>query len=311
MKIEGKASTQLKKVSAVTPLGSAATSAHHTTHPHMDGDDSTMQSGGEDSPSSIWLPLLISFFAGISTGLGGLVVVCWGVPSVRVVGLMEALAAGVMLYLSAFELFLPSVQMAGWVGCLLSLACGCMICWLMEQIPTPASWQAFVKAEAKGAGNAWCNLHGEEEVLEAGEAVSIMTDSNTQRQLKLVKREKQTAASTELPMLSCGQQGDDIVMMDNNKEKEKDKLKDEELEYEKVEKLEERSIDAESRGRVNLIQVAIVTCLAISLHNFPEGIAVYLTSLRNIDLGLSLAIGITLHNIPGMKILVIVVLLCR
>lgn len=263
--------------------------------------------GHEDTSPSLWIPLLISFFAGISTGLGGFVVVCWGVPSVRVVGIMEALAAGVMLYLSTFEMLLPAAHQSGWLGCLLSLGCGCVICWLMEQIPTPPSWQAFVKAESKGAGETWCNLDGGD-ALEAGETVSIMEAATNRQQMKLVKREKLLTTTLETDVIGPNgtgvhPQGDVSIpeQVDALKEKDKDKEKqnEEELEFERHEKLEERSIDVESRGKMNLIQVAIVTCLAISLHNFPEGIAVYLTSLRNIDLGLSLAIGITLHNIPG------------
>jgi len=44
--------------------------------------------------------------------------------------------------------------------------------------------------------------------------------------------------------------------------------------------------------------VGIVTALGISLHNFPEGIAVYLTCLRGLHTGLGLCIAIAAHNIP-------------
>lgn len=42
----------------------------------------------------------------------------------------------------------------------------------------------------------------------------------------------------------------------------------------------------------------ILTAAGISLHNFPEGIAVCVASLRGIKFGLPLAIAIGLHNIP-------------
>ncbi|KMZ76473.1 Zinc transporter ZTP29 [Zostera marina] len=44
------------------------------------------------------------------------------------------------------------------------------------------------------------------------------------------------------------------------------------------------------------IITAIVT--GISLHNFPEGMAVFLASKKGIRVGLNLALAITLHNIP-------------
>lgn len=52
-----------------------------------------------------------------------------------------------------------------------------------------------------------------------------------------------------------------------------------------------------------LRRVGIVTALGISLHNFPEGIAVYLSCLRGIEVGLPIAIAIAAHNIPeGMAV---------
>ena len=47
-----------------------------------------------------------------------------------------------------------------------------------------------------------------------------------------------------------------------------------------------------------LYKVGIISMIAIILHNLPEGIATFMTSTKNIQLGLSLAIAITLHNIP-------------
>lgn len=47
----------------------------------------------------------------------------------------------------------------------------------------------------------------------------------------------------------------------------------------------------------------ILTAAGISLHNFPEGVAVCVASLRGIKFGLPLAIAIGLHNIPeGMAV---------
>lgn len=47
----------------------------------------------------------------------------------------------------------------------------------------------------------------------------------------------------------------------------------------------------------------LLTAAGISLHNFPEGIAVCVASLRGIEFGLPLAIAIGLHNIPeGMAV---------
>ena len=41
-----------------------------------------------------------------------------------------------------------------------------------------------------------------------------------------------------------------------------------------------------------------MTALGISLHNFPEGMAVFLSSVKAPEFGLLLAVAIALHNIP-------------
>jgi len=55
----------------------------------------------------------------------------------------------------------------------------------------------------------------------------------------------------------------------------------------------------------NLYRIGIVTMLAIIIHNIPEGIATYLTSINDINMGINLTIAIALHNIPeGISIAV-------
>lgn len=47
-----------------------------------------------------------------------------------------------------------------------------------------------------------------------------------------------------------------------------------------------------------LYKVGIISMLAIILHNIPEGIATFMATNTNINLGLSLTIAIAMHNIP-------------
>ncbi len=54
----------------------------------------------------------------------------------------------------------------------------------------------------------------------------------------------------------------------------------------------------ESMHYGKLYHVGLISCIAIVLHNLPEGIITFLTSSTDFSLGVTLAIAIALHNIP-------------
>ena len=47
-----------------------------------------------------------------------------------------------------------------------------------------------------------------------------------------------------------------------------------------------------------LMRLGLLTALAITIHNFPEGLATFLAALHSPTLGLAIAVAIALHNIP-------------
>ncbi len=47
-----------------------------------------------------------------------------------------------------------------------------------------------------------------------------------------------------------------------------------------------------------MMRTGMFAALAITIHNFPEGIATFATALNDINLGVVIAIAIALHNIP-------------
>lgn len=51
-------------------------------------------------------------------------------------------------------------------------------------------------------------------------------------------------------------------------------------------------------GSDSLYRVGFVTMLALMLHNFPEGIATFISGYENRSLGIYIAMAISLHNIP-------------
>jgi ZIP family zinc transporter len=46
------------------------------------------------------------------------------------------------------------------------------------------------------------------------------------------------------------------------------------------------------------MRVGVMTALAIGIHNFPEGLATFISALHDPSLGLAIAIAIAIHNIP-------------
>ena len=48
----------------------------------------------------------------------------------------------------------------------------------------------------------------------------------------------------------------------------------------------------------NIVHIGILATIALIIHNFVEGMAIYLTSANDINLGIMMALGVGLHNIP-------------
>lgn len=61
---------------------------------------------------------------------------------------------------------------------------------------------------------------------------------------------------------------------------------------------ENHLISSGHSGDAKLFRVGIVAMIAITLHNFPEGIATFMSSYQNAALGISISLAIAMHNIP-------------
>lgn len=47
-----------------------------------------------------------------------------------------------------------------------------------------------------------------------------------------------------------------------------------------------------------LLRMGLFTALAIGIHNFPEGLATFLSALQDPSIGVAIAVAVALHNIP-------------
>ncbi|MDE5630334.1 MAG: ZIP family metal transporter, partial [Bacilli bacterium] len=57
-------------------------------------------------------------------------------------------------------------------------------------------------------------------------------------------------------------------------------------------------LDKKVEKESSLYKVGILSLIGLMLHNFPEGIATFMTSVNDQSLGIKLSIAIMLHNIP-------------
>ncbi|KAA0599827.1 zinc transporter ZupT, partial [Escherichia coli] len=55
---------------------------------------------------------------------------------------------------------------------------------------------------------------------------------------------------------------------------------------------------AQDVGQPQLLRTGLLTLLAISAHNLPEGLATFFSTLESPALGVPLAVAIAIHNIP-------------
>ncbi|GAB4281031.1 MAG: zinc transporter ZupT [Candidatus Rifleibacteriota bacterium] len=61
--------------------------------------------------------------------------------------------------------------------------------------------------------------------------------------------------------------------------------------------IEEMNLQQNEQNR-KLMRMGLFTALAIGIHNFPEGLATFLSGLSDPSIGLSIAVAIAIHNIP-------------
>jgi ZIP family zinc transporter len=61
----------------------------------------------------------------------------------------------------------------------------------------------------------------------------------------------------------------------------------------------EKKIEQSSaQDKAKLLRMGVFSALAIGIHNFPEGLATFMSGLTNPTLGISIAVAIAIHNIP-------------
>ena len=62
--------------------------------------------------------------------------------------------------------------------------------------------------------------------------------------------------------------------------------------------VEQKIKDSTDEQKKKLMRMGMFSALAIGIHNFPEGLATFMSGLTNPTLGISIAVAVAIHNIP-------------
>ena len=61
---------------------------------------------------------------------------------------------------------------------------------------------------------------------------------------------------------------------------------------------EEMDMPEQAAKFKKLYRMGVFTAIAVAIHNFPEGLATFVSALKDVKLGMAIAVAIAIHNIP-------------
>ncbi|HHY22990.1 MAG TPA: zinc transporter ZupT [Clostridiaceae bacterium] len=177
--------------------------------------------GSNLDANSVLLAFGLTLFAGLSTGIGGLVTIFWKKINAKIISIVLGFSAGVMIYLSFMEILHEAKD------------------FLINHLGKPAGLWVTMAA------------------FFGGVLIIAIID-------KLIP-------SAENPH-----------------------------ESHKIEEMQSQDSYCSSS---KLLRTGLFTAFAITIHNFPEGIASFISALKDPSLGIMIAVAIAIHNIPeGMAV---------
>lgn len=192
-------------------------------------------------------PLALTSLGALGTAAGGALVTLPKAPGWKELGIVQAVAAGMMLSISFLDLMPEAMVQIGFLEANLCFFGGVLFFALIATfVPEPeVGWIPTIETSS------------EKEVPDgSGEMPIPPTSTDGIRRRKKVDNGDPQQAENKVEMI------------------------------------------VEERQRRDALLSGLVTALGIAIHNFPEGIAVFLASVKDAKLGLSLAVAIALHNIP-------------
>eukprot|EP00198_Chlamydomonas_reinhardtii_P002530 XP_001691866.1 ZIP family transporter [Chlamydomonas reinhardtii] len=206
--------------------------------------------------------LLLTGLGAMGTALGGLIVVLQPKMQFKRLGYLQGLAAGLMLCISMLDLMPAATEEVGFAAANTWFFAGvAFFAVVVHFIPEPSS-EGLVLDEAEPAAPAIASSKKQDRRQEAHQCRT--SDSSAAAQADTT-----VAAPASASASSVAATGGTAA---------------------------ERAARREAKKRVLLS--GLITAIGIALHNFPEGVAVFLASMKSHAVGASLAFAIALHNVP-------------
>ncbi|GAM19689.1 hypothetical protein SAMD00019534_028640, partial [Acytostelium subglobosum LB1] len=219
-----------------------------------------------DYSKNVPTALFMCLISGLSTALGGVFILLMKEPSFKVLGYMLGFSSGVMIYISFLDLLPEAIEEIGFLPANFYFFGGILFFALILQLVPDAEGEEHAHEPPKVASKP------QKEVIKVGDQDKEEVDESDKQEDK----------------------------HDDDKKSKKNKKKSEKSEKKEVHSDEDKKKKAKD---AYLVKLGIVTAIGISLHNFPEGVAVYLACLKGANVGIPLMLAIAAHNIPeGMAV---------
>ena len=225
--------------------------------------------------------MICTTISGLSTAIGGIVVYLFGEPNYKTLGKMLSFSAGVMIYVSFVDILGESVESSGFVLTNTSFFIGMVLFVLLVKFIPEPNVEKFLPKQKSDDENAEKTKNSKNNKI--GKKASENREEN-----EVVNRSKKTEKID-----------DENESEDENSENKEVKENNENNKNNNNKEIKENKDDLEKRKeQQSLLLLGIKTAFSICLHNFPEGIAVYMACLNGVETGIPLMFVIAAHNIP-------------
>ena len=220
--------------------------------------------------------------AGLSTTIGSTFVFCSNYANTKMLAAALGMSAGVMLYVSFVEIFATKsleafAEVSENHGSKLATLCffgGICVTYLLDfAVHSIGDWQKR-RTTSGGKTDVICVCHTDPVDMLSGER-AMWSDA--------AAATHHTDITVETEPSSPPKANGSDHEFDTDPEKEHLKRMPEGFEH---------------HDKMQLINMGLMTGLAIGLHNFPEGLATFIAALADAKLGVALAVAIAVHNIP-------------